>query len=201
MKKKTLNPEQQAAKLARRERFKALVKQVAAMTDEQRAQLTAKVGEVVTCEGRALSLTNTMLLLLQIPGASMVGGFRQWLKTGRCVRKGQHGAMIWVPLGVRKKEEAIEEADEPETPDEPAARAERHFIAGTVFDISQTEAITEAEAPACQAVASERRLTIALDSVVFEPAVVAVDAPVVPVAPAPAPIAPISRPAWRRLAA
>lgn len=137
--KRTLTPEQEAARVARRERFRALVKQVAAMPDEQRAQLVRQAGAVVTCEGRALSPTNSMLCLMQIPGVSMVGGFRQWLKAGRCVCKGQHGASIWVPVGGR----AVESA----TSDTPAGDDDKPgFVVGTVFDVSQTQEIGQAVA-------------------------------------------------------
>jgi hypothetical protein len=128
--KRELTSEQKAKALARKEKFRALVKQVAGMSDVERAHLTAKLGAILTCEGRALSMTNTMLLLLQIPGVSIVGGFRQWLKHGRAVRKGEHGASIWFP---RMKGEANRT--------EPAAdgeKAELHFLIGTVFDIGQT---------------------------------------------------------------
>src|SRR5262249_5129698 len=45
----------------------------------------------------ALSAFNSCLVLRQLPNASMVGGFRQWLDKGRAVRKGEHGLMIWLP--------------------------------------------------------------------------------------------------------
>ena len=139
---RTISPEQKAAKTARRERFRALVKQVAAMSDEERAQLIARAGAVVTCEGRTLSPVNTSLLLMQMPNASMVGGFRQWLKAGRCVNKGQHGAMIWVPTRMQNAKCKMQNEQEGPAPEEEAQEAEQsrstHFIIGTVFDISQT---------------------------------------------------------------
>jgi hypothetical protein len=52
------------------------------MTDDERAALVAHVGAVVTCEGRALSVHNSCLVLTQFPTASMVGGFRQWKAHG-----------------------------------------------------------------------------------------------------------------------
>ena len=124
--KKKLTPEQQAAREARRERFRATVKKVAEMPEAERAQLALQCGAVVTCEGRALSVTNTILCFLQRPGVSVVGGFRQWIKAGRCVRKGEHGLTIWIPLGV-KENEAGEIGD--------GAR----FGTATVFDVGQTQ--------------------------------------------------------------
>jgi hypothetical protein len=141
MKTKTPNPEQQAAKLARRERFKAIVKQVAEMTDGQRVALTQSVGAVLSVDGRAMSLHNTCLLITQYPGVSLVGGFRQWLAQGRCVQKGQHGLMIWVP--VRRKSKAVEETGDSEAEDRESQESQPGFIVGTVFDVKQPEALKE----------------------------------------------------------
>ena len=63
--------------MERRGRFRVLAKRVGEMTDDERAALVAKVGAIVTCEGRALSVHNTCLVLNQLPTASMIGGF--WL--------------------------------------------------------------------------------------------------------------------------
>jgi len=133
--KRQLTEEQKAKSAERKTKFRALVKQVAGMTDQERAHLTNKIGAIVTCEGHALSLTNTMLVITQNPVASMVGGFRQWLKAGRCVRKGEHGQMIWVPCGSNGTNSADPEISPVNEHDEV------HFIIGTVFDVSQTESI------------------------------------------------------------
>jgi hypothetical protein len=127
----------------------ALVKQVADMTEEQKAALVARIGAVPTCEGHALSLANTMLLLMQMPNVSMVGGFRQWLRAGRCVQKGQHGAMIWIPLGKRKNGEpdATDEEDPIEEAPKTNGNGKGRFIIGTVFDISQTAPRTDPPSP------------------------------------------------------
>lgn len=122
---KKLTPEQAAARDARRANFRNLVKQVAAMSDAARHAMILNAGAVVTCEGRALSVANTILCFLQLPGVSMVGGFRQWIRQGRCVRKGQHGAQICIPLGSRT--------------DEAGEVCGVKFGSATVFDIGQTE--------------------------------------------------------------
>jgi len=139
--------EQKAKAAERRERFRALAKQVADMPEEARAQILMRVGAVLTCDGRQLSLTNTMLLVSQCPTVSLVGGFRQWIKAGRAVRKGEHGHMIWVPLKPR------DEASVP-APVEPNGHAraketesEMHFMVGTVFDVSQTQEIETGATP------------------------------------------------------
>lgn len=145
--KRNLTPEQAAARDARKAKFKTLWKQVAAMPELERISLSNKLG-LVTCEGHALSIGNQMLVALQCPSASVLGGFRQWLKHGRCVRKGEHGAMIWVPTGGRTNTTPLDgtTGNSAVVDGEPAEASDRRFIIGTVFDISQTEEL-EAEHP------------------------------------------------------
>jgi hypothetical protein len=96
---KPLTPEQTAKRDARRAEFKALWARVSALTEEQRAAECCKYG-FISADGHAYSGTNTLLIALQRPGATVLGGFRQWLKHGRAVRKGERGISIWVPIGV-----------------------------------------------------------------------------------------------------
>ena len=131
----TAEQKQKAAE--RRERFKALAAQVAAMSDDERAALVMKVGAIVTCEGHALSVHNSCLVLTQLPTASMVGGFWQWQDRGRKVRKGEHGLMIWIPTGRKDKGEDAAPVPEDQADDGKEKRA--GFIMGTVFDVTQTE--------------------------------------------------------------
>lgn len=127
--------EQKAAAEARRESFRALSRQIAAMTPDERAALAARMPAVVTVAGHALSAFNSALLVHQNPTATVVGGFRQWLAANRCVRKGERGAAIWVPAGGRA--EATQEGAEPN-----AEAGERpRFIVGYVFDVTQTQEI------------------------------------------------------------
>lgn len=132
MKKRTLTPDQVAARDARREKFKAITKTVAALTDDQRGELARTMGAVQTCEGRSLSVKNTCLLAYQFPHATLVGGFRQWLRQGRCVKKGEHGASIWIPLNVKSETEG--------------EGSDVRFGSAVVFDVSQTNEI-EADHP------------------------------------------------------
>src|SRR3990167_7978100 len=122
-------PEQKQAAHERRQRFHAMAKTIADMPEAQRNDLAARMLCLSTVEGRALSFHNTCMIAYQNPGATMVGGFRQWIKAGRAVRKGEHGLMIWVPI--IPSEEAAE-AD-PKTADD------TRFIVGTVFDVAQTQ--------------------------------------------------------------
>jgi antirestriction protein ArdC len=131
--KRQLTPEQVAKRDERKAAFKALWKQVAEMPEGERATKFETL-PFVNVEGKAFSGKNMMLLALQ-GGGSVFGGFRQWIEQGRAVRKGEHGRMIWVPIFKGNDSEG----------QEPAAgeveAVERRFIIGTVFDISQTDAI------------------------------------------------------------
>lgn len=129
--KRVLTAEQTAARDARRARFQELSRKIAAMSDTERAKWQAEAGIVVTIEGHALSPRNTILCYFQRQGVTMVGGFRQWIKAGRAVMKGEHGISILVPVGVKHADGGEAEAESGEV----------HFIAGTVFDVTQTQEI------------------------------------------------------------
>ena len=133
------NPAQKAAAEQRRSAMRRLAAELAAMTDEQRAALADRIGAVVTIEGHPLSIGNTMMLALQMPAATVVGGFRQWKRAGRQVRKGTHGAGIWVPLKGRKADEPDPEDSQYDDPAETVSTSRPRFTIATVFDIAQTE--------------------------------------------------------------
>lgn len=109
------------------------------MPELDRITAANKLG-LVTCEGHSLSVGNQLLIALQLPGASVLGGFRHWLKHGRCVKKGEHGAMIWVPCGGRRNDQPLDgSASNSAVADvQPAGDSDSRFIVGTVFDIGQT---------------------------------------------------------------
>jgi hypothetical protein len=50
------------------------------------------------------SVANQLLIAMQMPEATMVCGFRAWLKLGYCVRRGETALRIWVPMPPRKHE-------------------------------------------------------------------------------------------------
>jgi hypothetical protein len=136
LKARKLTAAQEAAKQERRARFQSFVKTVADMGANERDALAAKMIGAVSVEGRPYSPRNAAILALQCPSATILGGFRQWLAAGRCVRKGEHGHMLWVPTS--KKQEAAQDGTE--------AGGSTYFIIGTVFDISQTTVLDQ-EAP------------------------------------------------------
>lgn len=131
MARKQATPEQQAKAAERRAAFKDLCQRVAAMSEDQRAQLAASM-PIVNPLGHPLSAYNHCLIYSQFSGTpTIVGGFKQWLTAGRIVRKGESGLMIWCPTGKRKAADGPElAADENERPS---------FIPGYVFDITQTD--------------------------------------------------------------
>ena len=137
MAKRQLTPEQTEKRDARRAKFGALVKQIAAMSDAERDRLSAEMPCIVTVEGRTLSPSNMMLVYLQHANPTVVGGFNQWLKQGRCVRKGESGLMIWAPTSRKGDTASTPEPTTIEASDSP------NFIMVTVFDISQTEAVSK----------------------------------------------------------
>lgn len=103
--------------------MRAIASEISKLSAVQRAELASRL-EVVTIEGRALSLFNQCMIARQLTSATVVGGFRQWIAAGRTVRKGEHGAAIWIP-----------------THDKRADFSARSLTClGTVFDVSQTEA-------------------------------------------------------------
>ena len=130
--KRTLTAEQREASDKRRAYGRDLVKQVKALTDDQRQQMARSMNGIATCEGHGLSLHNTCLLALQCPSATVVGGYQQWKRQGRQVKKGEHGHIIWIPRFTGKTE--TEEDQELQG-----------FLLGTVFDIGQTEETAKAE--------------------------------------------------------
>ncbi len=118
----------------RKLRFRALVKELAELPEEERTRRFSALPFVKLSSGTAFSPSNAMLIAFQSGGKAVptvLGGFAEWLKQGRAVRKGEHGYMVWVPIGAKKPTD--------ESPELPQNSDDVHFIIGTVFDISQTE--------------------------------------------------------------
>lgn len=101
---------------------------VAALDDGQRAALAQSM-PVVTIEGHPLSLRNNLLCVMQCAApVTVVGGFRQWLAHGRCVRKGEHAMYILHPCAPRK-------------PADGEDAGQMYFREAAIFDVSQTDAL------------------------------------------------------------
>ena len=99
-------PEQKEKAQARREQFRSLCAQVADLDDGARQALAARM-LATTVEGRTLSFGNQLLIALQRADVTLVGGFHQWKKAGRAVKKGESGLMIWCPTDRRGEREQI----------------------------------------------------------------------------------------------
>jgi len=117
---------------AKKAKMKQLAEQFAKMTESERVELSNQLGSLRTIEGRPLSFKNSALLYFQRKGVSIVGGFQQWKKAGRIVKKGEKALGIFCPASTKAKEG--------ETADSPT-----FFFTGNVFDISQTEPLTPSE--------------------------------------------------------
>jgi len=88
------------------------------------------------------SFNNTMLIMLQQPGATQVAGYQTWLSVGRQVLKGERGIAILAPVVRRAKDESAKAGPAAETTKVDAQEAPRRvagFTQAHVFDVSQTE--------------------------------------------------------------
>jgi len=114
-----------------------LAGEIAKMTDEQRQEIANKLGTVINPDGHALTLNNTILLWMQSQRTDLtvIAGFKQWIKAGRVVRKGEHSiGCIMVPIRGKKEEENGEE------------KRPLYFKMVSVFDVSQTDELQSAAA-------------------------------------------------------
>jgi antirestriction protein ArdC len=130
------------------------------LTDDERADRRRQARELMeraalsllTSEGwqqwvrvrtvfRHYSPANTWLIALQAAHATHVAGFRAWLKLNRCVRKGERGIRIWVPMTVKLGNDAGNVQE-----DENGRELTRiRFRLTAVFDVSQTEPLPNTE--------------------------------------------------------
>lgn len=128
--------QKQQLRQVKKEKIIRIRKTLSEMTEEQR-QAVANKFSIVTVEGHLLTPHNQCFLVAQSEiNFSIVGGFQQWKKAGRIVRKGEHGFLIFVPSKTKQENNSEMISDEEDV----------HFFTATVFDISQTEAIAKSEA-------------------------------------------------------
>lgn len=99
-------------------------KALSKLTERERSLLLER-GLIMTIEGQKLSAHNTIALYSQGCNDSVVGGYQQWRKAGRQVRKGQSGFVMWFPAAKRG-----------DTDNE-----KPRFFTTTVFAMSQTDPI------------------------------------------------------------
>jgi hypothetical protein len=121
--------QKQQFKQEKKEKIIRIRKTLSEMTEEQRQAIADKFG-IVTVEGHLLTPHNQCFLVAQSEiNFTIVGGFQQWKKAGRIVRKGKHGFLIFVPSKAKNEGNPEMISDEEDV----------HFFTATVFDISQTE--------------------------------------------------------------
>jgi len=128
--------QKQQKRQEKKEKIIRIRKTLSEMTEEQRQAIADKYG-IITVEGHLLTPHNQCFLVAQSEiNFTVVGGFQQWKKTGRIVRKGEHGFLIFVPS----------KAKQDENPEIVLDNEDVHFFTATVFDISQTVVIERSEA-------------------------------------------------------
>ena len=114
-------------------RIKEIRAKLANLSEEQRKAVAERFG-IVTVEGHPLTPHNQCFLVAQAElNFSVIGGYQQWRKAGRSVRKGEHGFLILVPAKQKQNDSGIDNY----LMDDEDVR----FYSATVFDISQTETI------------------------------------------------------------
>lgn len=128
--------QKQQMKQDKKEKIIRIRKTLSEMSEEQRQAIADKLG-IVTVEGHLLTPHNQCFLVAQSEiNFTVIGGFQQWKKAGRIVRKGEHGFLILVPSKTNQEQNSeIISADE-----------DVKFFSATVFDISQTKVMQKSEA-------------------------------------------------------
>lgn len=127
--------QKQQKRQEKKEKIIKIRKALSEMSEEQRQAVADKFG-IVTVEGHLLTPHNQCFLVAQSEiNFTIVGGFQQWKKTGRIVRKGEHGFLIFVPSKGKKEDK----------PEMISADEDVHFFTATVFDISQTNLLASGE--------------------------------------------------------
>ena len=191
-------PEQKEAAAARRAALRGMFAKIKALPIEKRVLLADTYGIRSAEEGREFSVNNQLLIAFQLPSASVVGGFDQWRKVGRCVRKGSKALAIWIPIGTGRDRDGAPAENATATATDPD---ETRFILGNVFDISQTYDIALGDidgppalpAPAAPIIDNARLLEWGADPAALAAADADTGAPLA--LPAPAPPAPDADPA------
>lgn len=119
--------------------MKEIAAKVAAMTEEQRAEIAARM-PVITIAGHVISQRNTVLLALQKEEPiTIIGGFRQWIEAGRAVRKGEKAAYILRPAMKKSAEDSGQDGAED------GDKGARFFVQVPMFDVSQTDPLPVAD--------------------------------------------------------
>ncbi|MEW6702692.1 MAG: ArdC-like ssDNA-binding domain-containing protein [Bacteroidota bacterium] len=127
--------QKQQMKQDKKEKIIRIRKTLSEMSEEQRQAIADKFG-IVTVEGHLLTVHNQCFLVAQSEiNFTVVGGFQQWKRVGRIVRRGEHGFLILVPSKTNQEQNSEIISDDEVV----------KFFSATVFDISQTEVMAKSE--------------------------------------------------------
>ncbi len=119
----------------KKEKINSLRQKLSSMSEDERNSIAKNYG-IVTVEGHPLTAHNQCFLVAQSEiNFTIVGGFQQWKKAGRIVRKGEHGFYIFVPT---KQKDDPPDSTKIQNDDDDV-----RFYTAVVFDISQTELLSE----------------------------------------------------------
>ena len=124
------------------EEKKTFAENAKAKADEAAAMLKAGVQNMYTSGKYAeylkfysglhnYSFGNCILIMSQLPTATICASYADWKKRGRYVKRGEHGLMVRVPTPVKFKKMNADGTEE--------EHSMLKFKVGAVFDISQTE--------------------------------------------------------------
>lgn len=126
---KKFNPE--AAEQKREEALNKLEQGIASLQDSEiYKQWLVMTSKLRTLRGNHYSWQNCLMIMVQNPNATICAGFHDWIKVGRCVKKGEKGIAIRAPF--TKKLDEVDES----TGDN---KKFTYFNLVYVFDISQTD--------------------------------------------------------------
>ena len=123
-------------------KMRETAKKVRDLSEEERQKIATQCG-TITVEGHPLSFFNCVFLWQQVGRALLqVGGFKQWKKAGRIVKKGERASgYIYVPRN--KKNGNSEDLTNSEDPSQEQKSGRVRFLLVPVFDITQTQEIGE----------------------------------------------------------
>lgn len=118
-----------------------------ASTEERRAKIKTQLAEFdktlddetrayITARWSGYSPRNALLITMQCPTATDVAGFVAWRERGRTVRKGEAGIMILAPAGHGDDVTDVETGEVTE-------KGRQYFKAAYVFDVAQTDLLSE----------------------------------------------------------
>lgn len=126
---------------AAKEELKAELHQKAAAVAEEIKTNPATATRFMKFSRRfeSYSEKNQHLIFAQREDATECAGFQQWKKSGRQVMKGERGIKIFAPTKFIVKDEE----GKPQKDENGEDKKKDGFIMVTVFDISQTEEITQ----------------------------------------------------------